>query len=54
MSKKQKEILHQHRHFLARNIVWSDNLTNKLLLNGVITESELKDVTVCLLIITNT
>lgn len=46
MSNKQREILHQHRHFLARNIVWSNDLINKLVAQGVLTDSELKDAQV--------
>lgn len=44
MNNKQREVLHQHRHFLARNIAWTDDLANKLLAQGVITESILKEV----------
>lgn len=44
MNNKQREILHQHKHFLEKNIPWTDDLANKLLTQGVITESFLKDI----------
>lgn len=44
MNNKQKEVLHQHRHFLIRNLQWSDDVANKLLAKGIITDSFLKDI----------
>lgn len=44
MNNKQKEVLHQHKHFLARNITWSNELANQLVRHGVITEIILKDI----------
>lgn len=44
MNNKQKEVLHQHRHFLTRNITWSNELANKLVSHGVITDVILKDI----------
>lgn len=46
MNNKQREILHQHKYFLVKNIPWTDDLANKLLAQGVITDSFLKDIQV--------
>ncbi|KAL4219774.1 hypothetical protein ACF0H5_020187 [Mactra antiquata] len=44
MNNKQKELLVQHKTFLVKNIPWTDDLVNKLLAHGVITDTMLKDI----------
>ncbi|XP_045199935.2 uncharacterized protein LOC123554094 [Mercenaria mercenaria] len=44
MNNKQREILHQHRNFLIKNVPWTDDVANKLLAQGIITDSFLKDI----------
>lgn len=44
MNSKHRDILQQHRTFLLNNLVWTDELANKLLVNGVITDTIIKDI----------
>lgn len=44
MNSKHRDILQQHRTFLLNNLVWTEELANKLLMNGVITDTIIKDI----------
>lgn len=44
MNSKHRDILLQHRNFLLKNIVWTDALASKLLVNGILTDTIIKDI----------
>ncbi|XP_041355278.1 centromere-associated protein E-like [Gigantopelta aegis] len=44
MNNKHKEILSIHRHFLIKNIIWTEQLGSLLRTNGVLTDSMLADI----------
>ena len=47
MNNKQRDVLQVHRNFLMKNIICTTELSNRLFENGLITESVIRGVEVC-------
>jgi len=47
MNNKQRDVLQVHKNFLMKNIIWTTELSNRLFENGLITESVIRAVEVC-------
>lgn len=47
MNNKQRDVLQVHKNFLMKNIIWTTELSRRLFENGLITESVIRAVEVC-------